>query len=100
MLPTPLKKNYTDTKALVKEIPQLKTYTGKSIKFKGSKVAVRIRRKALDKKPLLYLWDIDRACYLSSLFPLSADDSFKFEVGGTYHSLVYDDGIPQVQEAS
>ena len=100
MLPTPLKKNYTDTKALVEEMPQLKTYTGKSIKFKGSKVAVRIRRKDLGKKPLLYLWDIDRACYLSSLFPLSAEGSFKFEVKGVYHSLSYVDGIPQVLEAS
>ena len=101
MLPAPQKKNYKNTQALIEEIPQLKAYTGKNIRFNGSKVAVRIRRKELGgKKPLLYLWDIDRSCYLSSLYPQEAEDSFFFEVGGTYHSLSFVNGIPQISKAS
>ena len=100
MLPKPLKKNYSDIKALVKEIPQLETYTNKNINFNGNKVIVRIRKKELGKKPLLYLWDMDRSCYLSSLFPQSEEDSFKFEIQGTYHSLNYIEGIPQISKVS
>lgn len=101
MLPTPQKANYKTTEALLEEIPLLKTYLTSNIVFNGSIAIVRVRKKALRKKPLLYLFDISKGCYLSSLYPQEAKGLFLFEVGGKYYYLNYNsEGIPpEIQEA-
>lgn len=99
MLPTPRKKNYKDTAELIAEIPQLKPYSGMKFEVNGSTTIVRIRRKDLKAKPLMYLWDLDRSCYLSSLYPLT-ENTFKFEINRTYYTLEVVNGIPTAKEVA
>jgi hypothetical protein len=94
LLPTPKKANYSTTEALLEEIPQLKEYSGINFQFNGDKALIRVRKKGLNKKPLLYLWDITRGCYLSSLYPKRG--YFIFEVKGLWYRLVFSEGMPQV----
>lgn len=101
MLPTPRKKHYKDTQELIAEIPQLKPYSGMKFNVNGSQAIVRIRRKDLKTKPLMYLWDLERSCYLSSLYPTGdGTDSFKFEINREYYKLQVVDSIPKVNKAS
>jgi len=97
MLPTPRKKNYKDTAELIAEIPQLQTYSNMKFEVNGSTTIVRIRRKDLKAKPLMYLWDLDRSCYLSSLFPI-AEDKFKFDIERRDYTLQVVNGIADIQE--
>lgn len=94
MLPTPKKANYQTTEALIEEIPQLKEYSGVNIQFNEDKALIRVRKKGVNKKPLLYLWDLTRGCYLSSLYPKQG--YFIFEVGGLWYKLSFKEGMPQV----
>ena len=94
MLPTPKKANYTTTEALTEEIPQLREYSGINILFNEDKALIRIRKKGLNKKPLLYLWDLTKGCYLSSLYPKRG--FFVFEVKGEWFRLAFIEGMPQV----
>ncbi len=100
MLPNPEKANYKTTEAILEEIPALKEYLGKNIIFNGDKAVVRVRKKTLNKKTLLYLWDMSRSCYLSSLYPQNSEGLFLFEVGGIYYYLSFTGGTPQLQEAN
>ena len=99
MLPTPKKKNYTSTQELIEEIPQLRSYSNKHIDFNGTEALIRIRRKEVDKKPIMYLWDLDKSCYLSSLYPHKDKDGFTFEIGRKYYTLSLVDDIPLVKVA-
>ena len=94
MLPTPRKINYITTEALIEEIPQLKKYQGIKILFNEDQAVIKVRKKGLKKKPLLYLWDLTRGCYLSSLFTF--EDHFTFEVKGLWYKLTFKEGMPQV----
>ncbi len=95
MLPTPKKANYQTTEALIKEIPQLKEYQGLKFQFNSDQALIRVRKKGLNKKPLLYLWDLTRGCYLSSLYPKQG--YFIFEVKGLWYKLSFNEGMPQVE---
>ena len=96
MLPTPQKANYTTTEALIEEIPQLKEYQGLNFSFNGDKVLIRVRKKQVNKKPLLYLWDLSKGCYLSSLYPQKRGGGFTFEVKGLWYTLTITEGLPEV----
>lgn len=37
--------------------------------LRGSRVTVRCRKRGLNNKPPLYLWDITRNCYISDIKP-------------------------------
>lgn len=96
MLPTPKKANYSTTEAVLEEIPELREYQGKKLSFNTDQALIRVRKKGLNKKPLLYLWDISRGCYLSSLYPQKRRGHFSFEVGGYWYSLTFENGLPDI----
>lgn len=50
----------------------------KHFDFQGSEVVIRKRKHGIREKPPLYLWDLSRACYISSLIYVKGT-TFKFE---------------------
>lgn len=53
----------------------------KSFILNGSRIIIKVRCKHLDRKPPLYLWDLNNNTYISSLFK-SSDGSFYFDIPG------------------
>lgn len=97
MLPTPQKKHYTNTQTLIEEIPQLRHYVNKHLEFEGKDTIIRVRKKDLHKKPLMYLWDLDRSCYISSLYPTKEEDTYTLEIDRKYYKLTLANNVPMVK---
>jgi len=60
---------------------------GLKLKLEGSQVYIAERKKP-GKKPKYYLWDLDKKCYVSSLFPTDKIGIYFFDTRDTgidYH---------------
>lgn len=58
-------------------VEQLKN---RHIALDGCDIVIRARKKGLQEKPPLYMWNLTRACYVSSLKPGTEKDTFTFDI--------------------
>ncbi len=68
---------------ILKRLPEVYSIMfGQKVKLPaGGTAVVRCRKRGLQTKPALYLWDLTRGCYVSSLKPLdSSNKSFLFDI--------------------
>ena len=62
--------------------PEYKLLYGMKVQLpEGGTAVVRCRKRGLQSKPPLYLWDLTRGCYVSSLKPVdSSNKSYLFDI--------------------
>ena len=58
-------------------VEQLKN---RHIALDGCDIVIRARKKGLQEKPPLYMWNLTRACYVSSLKPGTEKNTFTFDI--------------------
>lgn len=74
------------------------------IQFKDSDVIIKQRKQGLQEKPPLYLWDLTRSCYISSL-RYQGNNIFQFDtrragkITGIY-LLVFENNLVSIQEVN
>lgn len=56
----------------------IKKIAFRSFIFNSDRVLIKVRVKDLDKKNVLFMWNLDKNKYVSSLFPVS-DNKFFFD---------------------
>lgn len=59
-----------------------KTIEGLNIVFNGEVFRVLKRKKEINKKPIYFLFNIEKKIYLSSLYPLGEEGAYLFDVKG------------------
>jgi hypothetical protein len=72
--------------------------------FRDELVFINVRSKNLDQKPPLFLWSLDRNCFISSLFPVAGSESFSLDIMDTeshrreFWMIAWKDGAVRVEK--
>lgn len=84
--------------------PYVSILESKKIKLNGETVVIKKRVNGLTEKPPLYLWNLTKSCYVSSLKETGKENLFTFDIrkDGSLilYNLIFLDGKIEVKEVA